>query len=134
MLVLTIMLVPIINVKAEAYTSDDTVLLGSNIHDYFEAYFGNNVSYQYFPYVCGDRTCYYGINSKNEYVNITYQSTSGYSYDYMITTGTDSNFSVSGTNIFKKEIDNSRIIIFSLAFMFTFLVVWLLNRGVYSDK
>lgn len=132
-MVLITILVPTISVKAVSYTSDDSVLIGSNIHDYFNNYFGENTSYKYFPYVCGDRTCYYGINSKNEYVKITYTSTSGYSYDYDITTGIDENFSVTGTNVFTKEVGNSRILIVSLAFIFTFLIVLLLNRGVYDD-
>lgn len=133
MLVLTIMLVPTISVSAQSYTADDSVVLGSNIHDYFNNYFGDNVSYQYFGYSCGDRTCYYGINSKNEYVNITYSTTSGYSYDYVITTGTDENFSVSGNNVFKKEVSNSRLIIYALAFLTGTFVILALNRGVYDD-
>lgn len=129
MLVLLIILAPTTKVNAQSYTAEDTVL-NSNIHDYFNNYFNGNKSYQYFAYTCGDRTCYYGIDSDNNYVNITYTNINGYSYDYIITTGVDENFSVSGTNIFKKEINDSRAILVALAFLISFAVIGLLNKEV----
>lgn len=131
MSVLAIMLVPTINAKAVSYRADDTAILSSQIHDYFNNYFSGNKSYQYFGYVCGDRTCYYGIDSDYNYVNITYQNVSGYSYDYLISTGIDESFSVSGINIFKKEINNSRVILMALVLITGIMVVVALNREVY---
>lgn len=131
MLVLMVTLVPTIS-KAQSYTAEDT-LLSSNVHDYFNNYFSGNKSYQYFGYACGDRTCYYGIDSDNNYVNITYTNTTGYGYDYLISTGVDDNFSVSGSSVFKKEINDSRVILCALSFLTGCLVVYMLNRGVCDD-
>lgn len=131
-MVLAIILVPTVS-HAQSYTASNTIL-GSNIHDYFNNYFNGSNSYQYFAYACGDRTCYYGIDSENNYVNITYEtSSSGYSYNYVISTGVDNNFSVSGANVFKKEINDSKVILWALAFLTGCLVVYMLNRGVYND-
>lgn len=128
-MVLATILVPITSVHAVSYVAEDT-LLNSNVHDYFNNYFNGSKSYQYFGYACGDRTCYYGIDSDNNYVNITYTNTSGYSYDYLITTGVDNNFSVSGSNVFKKDINDSRVILMSLAFIFAVCTIWVMNRRV----
>lgn len=131
MLVLMLTLVPTIS-NAQSYVAEDTVL-NSNIHDYFNNYFNGNRSYQYFGYSCGDRTCYYGIDSDNNYVNITYTNTSGYSYDYLITTGIDENFSVSGTSVFKKEIKDSRAILMALSLITAIITVAAMNRSVGND-
>ncbi|MBE6156756.1 MAG: hypothetical protein E7161_03310 [Firmicutes bacterium] len=131
-MVLIIILVPITSVKAQSYTAEDT-LLSSNVHDYFNNYFNGNKSYQYFGYACGDRTCYYGIDSDHNYVNITYTSTSGYGYDYVISTGVDENFSVSGSNVFKKEINDSRVILMALALITAIITIAAMNRGVDND-
>lgn len=126
------MLVPTIS-KAQSYTAEDA-MLSSNVHDYFNNYFSGNKSYQYFGYACGDRTCYYGIDSDFNYVNITYTSSStGYSYDYLITTGVDEDFSVSGSNVFKKEIKDSRVILVALALITAIVTVGVMNRGVEND-
>ena len=131
-MVLLLTLVPTIS-NAKSYVAEDT-LLSSNVHDYFNNYFSGNKSYQYFGYECGDRTCYYGIDSDNNYINITYSSSSsGYSYDYVITSGVDEDFSVSGSNVFKKEIKDTRVILVAMSFLTGCLVVFLLNRGVYND-
>lgn len=131
MLALIIMLVPTIS-YAQSYTAENT-LLNSNVHDYFNNYFSGSKSYQYFGYACGDRTCYYGIDSDNNYVNITYTNTSGYSYDYLITTGVDDNFSVTGVNVFKKEINDSRVILMALALITAIITIAIMNRGVEND-
>lgn len=131
MLVLIIMLVPTIS-KAQSYNAED-ILLSSNVHDYFNNYFSGNKSYQYFGYACGDRTCYYGIDSDFNYVNITYTNASGYSYDYLITTGIDKNFSVTGSNVFKKEINDSRVILMALALITAIITIAVMNRSVYND-
>lgn len=133
MLVLIITVLATVNVNAVSYTAKDTVI-NSNIHDYFNNYFNDNLSYQYFAYECGERTCYYGIDSENNYVNISYTSTSsGYNYDYLITSGIDEDFSVTGTSIFKHEVSNDRILLIVIVSVVTFGVFWLLNRGVESD-
>jgi len=131
MLALIVMLVPTIS-HAQSYTAENTII-GSNIHDYFNNYFNGNKSYQYFAYECGERTCYYGIDSDNNYVNITYTNTSGYNYDYLITTGVDDNFRVTGSNVFKKEINNSRVILVALALITAILTISAMNRGVEND-
>lgn len=132
MSVLLIITLVTVNVSAVNYTAEDTVI-NSNIHDYFNNYFNDNVSYQYFAYECGDRTCYYGIDSNNNYVNITYNNTSGYSYNYVITSGVDDNFSVTGTSIFKHEVSNDRVLLIVVISVVTFCIFWLMNRGVESD-
>ena len=131
MLALIIMLVPTIS-YAQSYTAENT-LLNSNVHDYFNNYFSGSKSYQYFGYACGDRTCYYGIDSDNNYVNITYTNTSGYSYDYLITTGVDDTYSVTGVNVFKKEINDSRVILMALALITAIITIAIMNRGVEND-
>lgn len=131
-LVLIIILVPITSVKAQSYTAED-IMLSSNVHDYFNNYFSGHKSYQYFGYACGERTCYYGIDSDFNYVNITYTNTSGYSYDYLISTGVDKNFSVTGSNVFKKEIKDSRVILMALALITAIITIAVMNRSVYDD-
>ena len=121
MLVLTITVLVTVDVSAVNYTAEDTVI-NSNIHDYFNNYFNDNVSYKYFAYKCGDRTCYYGIDNNNNYVNITYNNTSGYNYNYVITSGVDDNFSVTGTSIFKHEVSNDRVLLIVVISVVTFCI------------
>lgn len=118
------------NVYAQSYTADDTYIIGSNIHDFFKYYFGEDASYQYFSYKCNsgnyERNCYYGIDSSNNYVKIEYQDNGSYSYNQKITTGVDENFSVTGTSVFKKGFTQTKftnmIIIFALS-LFVLLIL-----------
>lgn len=128
MLVLTI--IPVVTVNAESYIADDTYIMSSQYHDFFRNYFGENVSYQYFTYKCNyndyNRNCYYGIDKNNNYVKIEYQANGSYNYNQIITTGVDENFSVTGNNVFKVPINNNRIILYGLVFVFVIFILLLL--------
>lgn len=129
MSVLVTTLALITNVKATSYVADDSVVISSQYHDLFNNYFDGSRSYQYFPYSCNydnySRTCYYGIDSDNNYMKITYSSSGSYSSSYKIETGVDENFSVTGSNIIKKPVAPLYIIIYG--FVFLFLVIFLFN-------
>lgn len=114
MLALTIMLVPTINLNAESYTTKDSVLISSNIHDFYNNYFNGSKSYKYFPYDCNSRTCYFGIDSENNYVRLYY--TGDYSNNLTIQKGVDNNFSVNGVNIVEKDVQISYIVIRAIIF------------------
>lgn len=119
MSVLTITLVTTTNVKATTYTADDSVIISSQMHDFFNNYFNGTKSFLYFPFSCSyndyNRTCYYGIDSENNYVKITYNG-SGYNYNQVIETGVDENFQVNGNNVIRKNINPFYIIIYALIF------------------
>lgn len=129
MSVLVTMLALTINVKAISYITDDSIVISSQFHDLFNNYFDGSRSYQYFPYTCNyenyDRTCYYGIDSDNNYLKITYSSLNNYSSSYKIETGVDENFAVTGSNIVKKSVDPLYIILYG--FIFLFLVLFIFN-------
>lgn len=133
MLALIIMLVPITNASAKSFTSADNVVIGTQYHEYFHSYFGDKISYQYFPYSCyygsSSRTCYFGIDSAGNYVDIKYREYSSGSYnnyETYIETGIDENFSVSGNNIINVSVSNSYVISIILVFIFVFLIFWLM--------
>lgn len=134
MLVLTTMLVPTISAKATTYTADDSVIISSQYHDFFNNYFDGKTGYLYFPYSCAsseyNRTCYYGINNKNEYVKITYVG-SGYSYTQKIETGIDENFAVNGVNVIHKDVKPIYTIITALAFAIIIYIVLLMIGGIF---
>lgn len=134
MLVLTIMVVPTIDVRATSYTADDSVIISSQYHDFFNNYFDGKTGYLYFPYSCPttdyNRTCYYGINKKNEYVKIMYVG-SGYSYTQKIETGIDDSFSVTGVNIIHKNVNPVYTILSGLAFGLLIYIVLLLLGGLF---
>lgn len=123
MLVLIVTSVPIINLNADTYVSNDNTLVSSNIHDFFENYFSPKDTYQYFPYTCGDRTCYFGINSDNEFVRLYYSGT--YGSNLQIEKGVDYEFNVSGVNVFIHEPDIQFEILISIVFIF--LIYFFLN-------
>lgn len=117
MLVLLITLVPIINLNADSYVSNDNVLVSSSVHDFFTNYFSPKDTYKYFPYECGDRTCYLGINSNtNEFVRLYY--TGSYSSNLQIQKGVDNDFDVSGINVFIHEPVIEYDILISIVFIF----------------
>lgn len=129
MLVLPTILVPTIKAKATTYTSDESVVISSQYHDFFNNYFDGTKSYLYFPFSCSYndyyRTCYYGIDSENNYVKITYNG-SGYNYNQVMETGVDENFQVNGKNVIRKNVNPLYIIIYGLAFIFIFIIICLL--------
>lgn len=136
MLVLTITLAPITS-YAKSYVSDDTVVITSDMHNFFNNYFDYTDSYLYFPYECGysdyNRTCYFGINQDNEYVDITY-SGSGYNYDRLISTGVDNSFSVSGSNVIRKSVSVEYVLLLVAVFFSIINVVDKLLGGGYRVK
>ncbi len=114
MLVLIITLVLTIStVNAQSYTSNDETIISTQYHELFNNYFSGANSYLYFPYTCRvnnyDRVCYFGIDSEGNYLKVEYVS-SGNSYSTRIRDGIDQNFSVSGSNIVRKEVNNLEII------------------------
>lgn len=128
MLVLIIMSVVTIDVHAVNYVADDSYIMSSQYHDIFNNYFSDDVSYQYFSYECNygsnTRHCYYGINSKNEYLNVIYENTGYNSYTTKIVKGIDENFSVSGVNVYKKNVNPTYSILYGIAFIFVLFIIW----------
>lgn len=125
MLVLLITLVPTISVNAKSYVADDTVTIPTQYHDVFNNYFKEYQKYTYFPYECNtnySRTCYFGIDSHGNYLDISYKNY-GNSYELQYTTGIDENFSVSGVNVFIHEPSMTTIMTYALIFIFLVLLV-----------
>lgn len=118
MLVLIIMLAPTIKVGAKSYIADDTTIISSQYHEFFNNYFDDVVGFQYFTYKCNvndiTRNCYYGIDSKGNYINIGYTYNSYNNYSIQITKGIDEDFSVSGSNVFKIGYNYSKLIFYLL--------------------
>ena len=116
MLVLVITLVPI--VKAETYTAKNDIIIDTKY-------------YKFFAYDCAysnyNRTCYYGIDKKNNFVKIDY-SNSGNSYQINITKGIDNNFKVNGTNVIEIKPSYISILTYGIAFLFIIWIVLILFR------
>lgn len=130
MLVLGIILALTTNVSAKEYVADDSVSINSQYHDIFNNYFSPMTSYQYFPYACtsyNNRTCYFGINEKGEYLDINYIQT-GNTYKLNYSTGIDENFSVTGSNVFKKGVSVETILIYAFIFFALLVVI----RGLFG--
>lgn len=134
---LIIILVPITSC-AKSYVADDSVIIEDNIHSFFNNYFSSTDIYEYFPYECNysdyNRTCYYGINQDNEYVDISYTYGDRFNYDRVITTGIDENFSVTGNNVIKKGVSINYIILVVLVFFGVIKIVDKLLGGGYRVK
>lgn len=122
---LGIILLPIIKVNAESFTVKENIVFDIKYYNFFEHQFDRNTSYRFFAYDCiynsYTRTCYYGIDSKNNYVKISYNS-DNYN-DLIITKGVDENFSVTGTNIINITPSSDTVILQVLVFSFTLLVI-----------
>lgn len=134
-MVLLTILVPTINAKAESYVADDSQVVSANIHETFKNYFSPLVSYQYFPYSCNygsySRTCYYGIDENFNYLKIDYQSADN-SYEQRFSTGTDTNFSVTGENVYKKSASLTYTLIITIVFLsLTILMNKMIGRKCY---
>ena len=125
MLVLVIMLVPTIRVKADNYTAKDNIVFDTKYYEFFDHQFDKNTSYKFFAYDClysnYNRTCYYGIDSNNNFVKISYNSDS-YN-DLTITKGVDDSFSVTGTNIISVTPSSNTVILQVLVFSVTLFVI-----------
>ncbi len=131
MLVLLITVVTTTNVYATSYVADDTSSISSQYHDIFNNYFSKSVSYQYFSYKChygnSDRNCYFGIDNDGNFLRIVYQA-NGNSYIQKYEKGVDEDFSVSGVNVFRKEIDNVIVTNYILSFVFVLTIVFILTH------
>ena len=128
-MVLTTILVP--TVKAESYISKDDVVIDSRYSNYFAEVFGEDREYTYFPYDCTfgssySRTCYFGIDSRNNYYDIEYTS-SGIN----IKKGVDNHFSVTGNNVITVHPKSTSVIKYGLAFIFIFFVVYIMIGVVF---
>lgn len=132
MLVLIIILVPITKARATTYTADDSVVIQSNYHDLFNNYFSGKNSYLYFPYSCEssgyNRTCYFGIDSENNYLKVDYVNNGYNNYTTRITTGVDENFKVNGINVIRKEVNPDYVILVGIVFIFLFYLIIRLIR------
>lgn len=129
MLVLVITLVPI--VKAETYTAKNDIIIDTKYYEFFKYQFGEDNNYRFFAYDCAysnyNRTCYYGIDKKNNFVKIDY-SNSGNSYQINITKGIDNNFKVNGTNVIEIKPSYISILTYGIAFLFIIWIVLALFR------
>lgn len=98
MLVLTIMLVPTLS-YAKTYSTQENVFVPEEVKNTFYDYFGNTKQFTYFPYQCGDFTCYYAIDKDNNYFDIKY-SDIGVEFEK----GIDNEFNFSGDNFYTSDI------------------------------
>lgn len=125
MLALEITLVPTIDVKADNYIAKDNIVFDTKYYEFFDHQFDKNTSYKFFAYDClysnYNRTCYYGIDSNNNFVKISYNSDS-YN-DLTITKGVDDSFSVTGTNIISVTPSSDTVILQVLVFSVTLFVI-----------
>lgn len=120
MLVLTIILVVTTDVNADTYTTSNTII-STNYHEFFKQNFKGK-KYKYFPYNCYpsssyNRTCYFGIDSQNNYIKISYDN----SDDLVVTRGIDNNFILNGNNYFSIDDTNYlKIILIFICIIFLF--------------
>lgn len=119
------MLVPTISVKADNYIAKDNIVFDTKYYEFFDHQFDKNTSYKFFAYDClysnYNRTCYYEIDSNNNFVKISYNSDS-YN-DLTITKGVDDSFSVTGTNIISVTPSSNTVILQVLVFSVTLFVI-----------
>lgn len=128
-MVLTIILVP--TVKAESYVAKEDVVIDTRYSNFFAEMFGEDTSYTYFPYDCSysgsySRTCYYGIDSENNYYDIEYTS-SGTN----LKKGIDNNFSVTGNNVVVIQPKSTAVLKYGITFIFIFIVVYIMIGVVF---
>ena len=73
-MVLVIIFLPTIKVNASSYVAKNDIIIDTKYYDFFNSQFGDDNSYQFFAYNCSYgnsiRTCYYGIDSNNNYNNL----------------------------------------------------------------
>lgn len=119
MLVLLVILVPTVNVYADTYTTKDDIVIDTKYYEFFKSKFGEFTSYKFFAYNCTrsnysyNTTCYYGIDSSNNYVKISYVDDS-----LNVSTGIDENFALNGSNYI--DVKPSVNAVFCTAFVFAF--------------
>lgn len=142
-MVLITTLVPTTKVKADTYTTKDDIIIDQKYYSFFNSNFKENSYYKFFAYDCDfgnyTRTCYYGIDTKNNYVKIDYKSSYGSSYDLQITKGVDDNFILYGSNYIEVSPSYNYLIHVTIIFIFSFFIICKLLdsfqvRGVIYEK
>lgn len=135
MLVLVIILLPIIKVNASSYVARNDIIIDTKYYDFFNSQFGDDNSYQFFAYNCtygnSNRTCFYGIDTKNNYVKIDYKYTDNYNYSLNISKGIDNDFSVIGDNIINVSPSNTSILVKCVVFIFVFYIIYIMLGVVF---
>lgn len=135
MLVLVIILLPTIKVNASSYVAKNDIIIDTKYYDFFKNQFGDDNTYQFFAYNCiygnSNRTCYYGIDSKNNYVKIDYNYSDIYNYSLNISKGVDNDFSVSGDNIIYVKPSKTSILVYCVVFVLVFYVIYIMLGVVF---
>ena len=135
MLVLVIIFLPIIKVNAISYVAKDDIIIDTKYYDFFKNQFGDDNTYQFFAYNCiygnSNRTCYYGIDCKNNYVKIDYDYTDIYNYTLNISKGVDNDFSVTGDNIINVSPSKISILVNCVVFIFVFYIIYIMLGVVF---
>lgn len=135
MLVLVIILLPITNVNASSYVAKNDIIIDTKYYDFFNSQFGDDNSYQFFAYNCiygnSSRTCYFGIDSNNNYVKIDYNYTDIYNYSLNISKGVDNDFSVTGDNIINVSPSKPSILVYCVVFIFVFYIIYIMLGVVF---
>ena len=135
MLVLVIILLPITKVNASSYVAKNDIIIDTKYYDFFNSQFGDNISYQFFAYNCiygnSNRTCYYGIDTKKNYVKIDYKYIDNYNYSLNISKGVDNDFSVTGDNIINVSPSKTSILVNCVVFIFVFYIIYIMLGVVF---
>lgn len=135
MLVLVIILLPITNVNASSYVAKNDIIIDTKYYDFFNSQFGDDNTYQFFSYNCiyGDsnKICYYGIDTKNNYVKIDYKYTDNYHYSLNISKGIDNDFSVTGDNIIYVSPSKTSILAYCVVFFFVYYIIYIMLGVVF---
>lgn len=134
-MVLVIILLPITKVNASSYVSKNDIIIDTKYYDFFKNQFGDDNTYQFFAYNCihgsSNRTCYYGIDTKNNYVKIDYKYIDNYNYSLNISKGVDNDFSVTGDNIINVSPSKTSILVNCVVFIFVFYVIYIMLGVVF---
>ena len=135
MLVLVIILLPTIKVNASSYVAKNDIIIDTKYYDFFKNQFGDDNTYQFFAFNCSYgnsiRTCYYGIDSNNNYVKIDYNYSDIYNYFLNISKGVDNDFSVTGDNIIHINPSKTSILVYCVVFIFVFYVIYIMLGVVF---
>lgn len=127
LVLLTTLVITCKNVSAKSYVADDNITISSSFHDVFNNYFDESKKYTYFAYKCDNRTCYFGIDEDNNYLEITYTGTQ-YNNQIVYKKGTDNNFSVSGVNVFNHNPSANSQLLYAFVFSLVFVVFFKLFK------
>lgn len=123
------MLVPTISVSADTYTTKDDIIIDTKYYEFFKAKFGEFATYKFFAYDCTrsnysyNATCYYGIDSSNNYVKISYVGDK-----LNVSTGIDENFKLNGSNYIDIKISSATITCITIVFSLVMVIFIVLLR------